>query len=175
MNHCQNFVGVFWRVYGSILGDSTTRYLRPAATPPRTKRRMKKTRFVVDPPVSDPNPIAPHRRRDKPAPTVLCVIDTVDISLEAGAPPQERRHQHGKDKKNDILEHCEPPFSRQVASLNGMNDERCRPAVLTLCLAPVSKRVGSRTLNRCSNSPRKKIAALTANLRDLNVLLFCGC
>jgi hypothetical protein len=36
--------------------------------------------------------------------------------LESASPPEKRRRQRGKDENNDILEHCEPPFFRQVAT-----------------------------------------------------------
>jgi len=36
-------------------------------------------------------------------------------------------------------------LDRNTKSFSGMNDAQCRPAWQTFCLAPVSKRVGSRT------------------------------
>jgi hypothetical protein len=41
---------------------------------------MKKIPVLGDPQADETNPIAPHRRRGKPMPTVLCVFDTADIT-----------------------------------------------------------------------------------------------
>jgi hypothetical protein len=59
------------------------------------------------------------------------------------------------------LEHCERPFSCQVAtqkSLSGMNDEQCRPVTLTLCLAKVSSE-SIATLNASSVDSTKGCVA----------------
>jgi len=61
------------------------------------------------------HPIARHHRRGTRIPTVLSVIDTADKS-RIGCATTKGRRQRSKDEKNEVWEHCEPPFSRQAAT-----------------------------------------------------------
>jgi hypothetical protein len=49
-------------------------------------------------------------------------------------------------------------LSCEIESLSGMNYEQCRPAGLTLCLARVSTRAGSRTLGMSVDSAKGCVA-----------------
>jgi len=108
------------------------------------------------------------------------------------APPQQRRRQRGKDENNNILDHGEMAATKESSVVN---DEQRRPVWLSVCLARVSKQVGSRTVKTAvqtlhatksllySKSPRPKRFAFSTNVAPMrgshlaaNIQLSrCGC